>query len=133
MTFSEIHRVLETRMATWAGGYPVDWPGVPPSAVLQRARSEMSPWVRLTIRHGDSATACIGDTPAERHPGVVLLQVFVAEGEGMRPATQIADSLAEHFRYFQQGHLATQAASLTHVDPANGWQQVNLTIPFRAG
>ena len=132
MTFEQIRQAIEGRMAQWADA-PIAFDGVPNSPALQAAIDAKDPWVRLTIQHGSSLTAYIGDGPKARRTGLVMLQVFTAENKGSRPAAVLADSIAAHLEFYQDGQLETQAASVQRVGPSNGWYQYNVSLPFRAG
>lgn len=132
MTFEEIRAAVEVRVAAWTDA-PIAFDGVPASPDVIDAQESRSPWVRLTIVHGDSFTVSIGSAPCVRRTGVITVQIFTARDVGSRPAMLLADSLAEHLQYFTSGKLETQAASVTRVGPSEGYYQVNASVPFRAG
>lgn len=140
MTFEQIRLAIEGRMLQWQG-VPIHFDGTKTPdtndpgdtrAVTDAIRAQES-WVRLTINHGDSLTAYVGDGPKARRTGLIHVQVFVAESQGSRPAALLADSLAAHLEYWQQGHLSTQAASVRRVGPSDGWYMYLVSVPFSAG
>lgn len=131
MTFEEIRIAVESRVAAWPDA-PVAFDGVPNSPTLQAAIDNKDSWVRLTINHGDSVTACIGDGPKVRRTGLIQCQVFTKLDRGSRPAALLADSLAAQLEYWQSGKLETQAASVQRVGPDDGWYMYLLNVPFRA-
>jgi hypothetical protein len=131
MTFEEIRIAVESRVAAWPDA-PVAFDGVPNSPALQSAIDNKDSWVRLTINHGDSFTACIGDGPKVRRTGLIQCQVFTKLDRGSRPAALLADSLAAQLEYWQSGKLETQAASVQRVGPDDGWYMYLLSVPFRA-
>lgn len=132
MTFEEIRLAVESHMATWTDA-PIAYDGAPIGPSVKNAQDSGTPWVRLTIRHGDSFTAGVGQGPCVRRTGVIFVQVFTARNIGSRPAMLLADSLAEHFEYFTSGKLETQAARLNPVGPSGGYYQANVSVSFRAG
>jgi len=132
MGFEDIRLAVESRLASWPDA-PVAFDNVPTQPSVQAAIDAKEPWVRLTLAPGDTMTVAIGDGPKARHTGLIMLQVFTDERIGSATAIGLADSLAQHIQYWQSGHLETQAASLSRVGSQNGWYQVNVTAPYRAG
>lgn len=140
MTFEEIRLAVETRLVSW-DGVPVLFDNTktpdPDDSLDQRAVTEAvrnkEPWVRLTIQHGDSLTAGVGSSPCVRRTGLIQCQVLTAERVSTQQASQIADSLAAQLQYWRSGALETLAASVNRIGPADGWYQINLSVPFRAG
>lgn len=132
MTFEEIRLAVESHMASWTDA-PIAYDGAPIGPSVKDAQDSGTPWVRLTIQHGDSFTAGVGQGPCVRRTGVIFVQVFTNRDIGSRPAMLLADSLAQHLEYFTSGKLETQAATLTRVGPKDGYYQVNVSCGFRAG
>ena len=131
MGFEDIRLAVESRLASWPDA-PVSFDNVQTQPSVQAAIDAKAPWVRLTIVPGDTLTAAIGDGPNARHTGLLVLQIFTAERVSSAKAMQLADSLAQHVQYWQDGKFETQAASLARVGQQNGWYQVNVSAPFRA-
>ena len=132
MTFEQLRIAVESRMAQWADA-PIAFDGVPASPALQSAIDGKQPWVRLTINHGESFTASVSSKPETRRTGLLQLQIFTAENQGSRPAALLADSLADHFEYWEGGKLTTEAASVQRIGPSDGWYQYNVSVPFSSG
>ncbi|MAL98266.1 MAG: hypothetical protein CL583_07415 [Alteromonadaceae bacterium] len=132
MTFNEIRIAITSRMAAWSDA-PVAYDGSPTSEAVTQAQGNKTPWTRLTIQHGASFTAGIGVNPHVRHTGLIVVQIFAAPNAGTRTGMELADSIAAHMQYYTSGHLETLAASLFRVGEVNGYFQLNLSIPFRAG
>ena len=132
MTFEQIRIAIESRAALW-GEAPVAFDGVPNGPTVQDAIDAKQPWVRLTIQHGDSTTAGLGDSPEVRRTGLIQCQVFTDDNQGSALAHQIADYLAAQLQYYRTGSLETLAASVQRVGPSDGWYQLNVSTPFRAG
>jgi len=131
VTFEQIRIAIESRMAQW-DSVPVAYDGVPNSPALTQAMAAKSSWVRLTIQHGASFTAGIGSDPCVRRSGLVMLQIFTPINSGSRPAAMLADSLAQHWEYWQQGNIETQAASVQRVGQDDDYYQYNVSLSFRA-
>lgn len=133
MTFEQIRLAIESRMALWAEA-PIAFDGAPAGPAVKTAQNSGTPWVRLTIQHGDSFTAGIGSQPCVRRTGIIMVQIFTARDVGSRPALVLADSIAAHLEYWQQGGgLETQAASVMRVGPTDTYYQINVNCPYRAG
>lgn len=89
-------------------------------------------WVRLNVLTGDSITAGLhGDVNLYRSAGVIVVQVFVKEGEGVRTALLLADQAAAIFRGLQIDGIIYRAPSVERIGPSDGWYQVNVNIPFQ--
>jgi len=131
MGFEDIRLAVESHLAAWPDA-PVSFDNVATQPSVQAAIDGKQPWVRLTIVPGDTMTAAIGDGPKARHTGLLMLQVFTAENVSSAKAMQLADSLAQHIQYWQDGKFSTQAASLTRVGQQSGWFQVNVSASYRA-
>lgn len=132
MRFEQIRAIIEVRLSEW-DGVPVAYDNVTAGTAVQQAQDDGSPWVRLTILHGDSETASIGKTPNVRRTGTVMCQVFTAERQGTREAMEIADSLADHLQYHQDDAFVLRAASVNRVGVSDDWYQINVAVPFSAG
>ena len=130
MGFEDIRLAVEQRLAAWPDA-PVAFDNVPTQPSVQTAIDAKAPWVRLTIVPGDSFPCEVGKKPVTRHTGNVTCQVFTAERVGSATAMQLAESLATHIEYHQDGHFEIQAASLIRVGENNGWYQVNISAPYR--
>lgn len=132
MNFEAIRVAVESYVSTWPDA-PIAYDGAPNSPTLQAAIDAKESWIRLTIQHADSQTAYIGDGPKVRRSGLIQCQIFTKLDSGSRPAALLADSLASHLEYWQDGQLSTQAASVQRVGPSDGWFMYLLSVPFRAG
>lgn len=138
MGFEDIRLAIESRLAEWPThgplpSAPVAFDNVATQPSVQDAIDAKEPWIRCVIQHGDSLTAGIGSRPCVRRTGLVMLQIFTSERIGSTTAAQLADSLAQHLEYWQDGPLETQAASVQRVGPQDGWFMYVVSCPFRAG
>jgi len=132
MTFEEIRLAVEFHMAGW-NGPPVAYDGTRNSPAVNQAIATKSDWVTLTINHGASITAGIGSDPCVRRTGLIQFQIFTDENTGSRPAALLADSLAQHWEYWQDGGIKTQAASVRRIGESDGWYMYLVSLSFRAG
>ena len=132
MTFEEIRLAVESHMAGWTGP-PVAYDGTRNSPAVNQAIDTKSDWVTLTINHGASITAGIGSDPCVRRTGLIQFQIFTDENTGSRPAALLADSLAQHWEYWQDGGIETQAASVRRIGESDGWYMYLVSLSFRAG
>jgi len=132
MTFEEIRLAVEFHMAGW-NGPPVAYDGTRNSPAVDQAIATKSDWVTLTINHGASITAGIGSDPCVRRTGLIQFQIFTDDNTGSRPAALLADSLAQHWEYWQDGGIETQAASVRRIGESDGWYMYLVSLSFRAG
>jgi len=131
MGFEDIRLAVEQRLAAWPDA-PVAFDNVATQPSVQAAIDAKAPWVRCVINHGDSLTAGVGSSPCVRRTGLIQCQIFTAERIGSSQAAQLADSLAQHLEFYQDGPLETQAASVQRVGPQDGWFMYLVSVPFRA-
>lgn len=132
MGFEDIRLAIESHMAAW-GDAPIAWDGIPASPAVIAAQEAKEPWVRLTIQDGTSLIASVASSPEVRRTGIVFVQCFTAENRGSSPARTLADSIAGHLQFYRSGHLELLESSLQRVGPSDGYYQVNVSTPFRAG
>lgn len=98
---------------------------------MTRVPERGTPWVRLTINEGQSNIIGIADTNLYRNLGVIIVQVFVPEGQGTASARQLADQAAAIFRGAQFGSgITCRAPQLANIGVIDGWYQINVSVPF---
>lgn len=135
MGYAAAHNAIRTRFNTqWtAGSYsavPVAW-----------ANAEFDPpsedeWVRVTIVDAAafkvSFGGFIGAGDNYRHPGVVVVNIFVPLNVGDGLALAMADEIASIFRAWQDATTRTRFFTpyVTRVGVDGNWFQVNVTCPF---
>jgi len=90
---------------------------------------ESGNWVRLNISSAESFRAAVKQK-FYRHPGLVVVQVFVEKDKGNGLAVQYGDSIASIFRGATGGGILFRAATVREIGPTEGWYQVNVEIPF---
>lgn len=87
-------------------------------------------WVRLSILDGEAQRAAIHQA-RYRHPGLVVVQIFVEKDKGNGLAIQYGDSIASIFRGAAGGGITFRAATVREIGSAEGWFQVNVEIQFQ--
>ena len=131
MTFDEIRLKIQIRMAAWTDA-PAWFDNSLEPPTVKEAKANKSAWTRLTINHGDSFTASIGDRPVVRKTGLIQVQIFTAINVGSDDAARIADSIAAHLEHWQSGKLFTRSASMRRAGESNGYYMVLVNVPFVA-
>ena len=135
MTFDEIRDAIESRMSDWVMGTatpPVAYDNAPVLPAVVTAQNNKDTWLRLSIIDGDSFTACIGDRPEPRRTGVIMLEIYGKRGVGTATVREVADSLAAHFEYWQEGKLSTNAGRIVNVPAETNYYRRNFVIGFTA-
>ena len=107
---------------------PIAWPNVnftPPSG----------PWVRFNVLDGEGAWRSIGSPGSNiaGYVGVVVIQVFTPLMTGESTARDFADSAAAIFQgqVISGIRFSPATAQILNTSLADGWHQINVSIPFR--
>jgi len=92
-------------------------------------------YINVVILTGDSSQISLGDSPVDRHPGVIVIQSFTPENEGTRTAKARADLIdpifkRKEFRLGNSGLIRTRVPTVVHVGVQDGWFQSNIEIPY---
>jgi hypothetical protein len=93
-------------------------------------------WLRVVLQAGDAAQIEIGGTPKNihRHPGLVLIQVFVPANWGDKTALDLADQVAALFRRVRvehtDGSIVFRTPTVRAIGPSGAYYQVNVSVPF---
>ena len=131
MTYEEIRQAIMARMASFTG---IDKARVEyPNPDIRIDTTGINLWCRLSIQYAPAHMAGMADKPYTRKPGLIVIQCFAREGKGLKSLTDLADKLEAHFAYWRTGDLECLEASLIPAGRYDGWEQVNVRIPFRAG
>lgn len=93
-----------------------------------------TPWIRFTIRNGESSLASIG-APGNnfaRYRGIVFVQVFTPLARGSTLNRTLADKVIEIFEGAGLDGFEIGLPSLTPTGNSikDGWYQINISIPF---
>lgn len=123
---STIRKRFDRDFSSFYPNYGVAWENV------DFTPTNDTPWVKPTVREGEASQPAFGGgTNVYRHPGNVIVQVFVPVGGGDGKAREIADYIASIFRgkrissvrFFNAPYIQT-------VGPDGHWFQVNAVCPF---
>jgi len=98
-------------------------------------------WLRVAIQSGDAAQIEFGSPGAatQRHPGIVLIQVFTPANWGDKTALDIGDQVAALFRRQRSdftdlegkhGSIVFRSPAVRSIGVDGAYFQVNVSIPF---
>lgn len=90
-------------------------------------------WVRLTILNGDSFQASMGDDPAFRYPGVVIVQIRIRKDKGSGRALALADLVDSLFRTLVLGNIRFKVPRLDRGPIDEEWFILNVSVDFYRG
>jgi hypothetical protein len=91
--------------------------------------SPSKPWLRTTILDAEAVKTDLVNR--YRHPGLVVVQVFVPIQSGTRGGRALADQVASLFRSVTVSGIFFRTPSLQRVgDTSDGWFQMNVNVPF---
>ena len=114
--------------AVYEAKTPIAWPNVnftPPSGA----------WVRFNVLDGEGTWRSIGSPGSNvaGYVGVVVIQVFVPLLSGESTARDLADDAAAIFQGQVIGGIrfSPATAQILNTSLADGWHQINVSIPFR--
>ncbi len=131
MTYEQIRQAITTRMMAFTG---IDSDSIElPNDSVRLDTTSKPLWCRLSIQNAEAHMAGMADRPYTRKPGLIVIQCFAREQTGMKALTELADKLEAHFAYWRTGDLECLEASMIPAGTRDGWVQVNVRIPFRAG
>lgn len=129
MSFEDERKAIEGRLeANWTTT-PIRYENVP-------FKETSAPYVALFILNGEGQQASLGTPALRRWPGVIKVQVFVPRDTGTKLARTYADTIGAVFDRAQfssgnSGTISCRIPSISHVGLANGWNQINVTIPYQ--
>lgn len=108
---------------------PVAWPNVDFNPA-----SSMAAWVRFNVVNGEAGLASIGvpGGNTRRHVGMIVVQVFVPLNTGAHIAREHADKVLDIFKNYALSGIRCRPGYAVDVgtSEADGWHQMNVTIPF---
>lgn len=128
---AETDTILARFKSVWTGG----------DATIDHANVEFTrpaktvAWARVRIRRatGSAFQASMAGAGSRRfrHPGTIVVQLFVPEKEGLAEAETLGDTIADGFRGVAESGIVYQAPDVRDVgSTGDGWYQVNVEIPF---
>ena len=92
-------------------------------------------WIAVTISSGEASQIELGSSKnTHRHPGLVIVQVFVPANWGDKTALDTADSVAALFRRqrlsYTDGSIVFRTPTVRVIGRDNAYFQVNVSVPF---
>lgn len=90
-----------------------------------------APWVRFSVRPGDASI--VSSVPrVYRHPGSIIVQIFIPTGRGDNRAQEIAEAVAGSMRGVSVSGVRIRATSPPQFIGADDetWWQANVTASF---
>jgi hypothetical protein len=112
--------------------FQIAWTATP--AVYENGLSlEENEWVRLTVLNGNSKQVTMGDDPAFRHYGLVVVQIFVRPNIGTGRARELADLVDAMFRNALIANLRFQVPQIRRGPSSPEWYQLNVSTDFHRG
>lgn len=90
-------------------------------------------WVRLTVLNGEAYQASMGDDPAFRFPGVVVVQIYTKTDKGSGRALQLADFVDGLFRILVLGRINFKVPQVRRDPNPGEWFQINVSTDFYRG
>lgn len=127
---------IEQRLLDNWTGYPIQFGEGPecvdPATGNLVKQPDSSAWVRLTVRGALEEQAALGGGNTAtlwRNRALITAQIFAPVGERQLALT-MGETLASIYRGASFSTVSCQAASVREVGIVNGWQQVNVDIPF---
>jgi hypothetical protein len=87
-------------------------------------------WARIVVMFGDSKRMQIGGR-GYRHPGLLIVQVFIREGIGINRGVELADTVRGLLMDQVIAGVNLQVPSVIKVPVADaGWHQLQVVTPF---
>lgn len=134
MTAAAERAAVGSLLSDWTATQ-ISWPNrdfTPPSKAA---------WLAVTIQSGDGAQLELGGDVevTHRHPGIVIVQVFVPANWGDKTALDLADQVAALFRRQRvdlyelvevKGSIVFRTPSVRAIGVDGAFFQVNVSIPF---
>lgn len=118
---NDARAILAGHMNEWTEA-DICWPNMPPLTDGNK------PWVRFTaLSDGDGISYVSTPQGPMLETGLVSVQVFTPAGSGDGKASELADSIAGHFRYYSADGLNCGAVKKQTIGSNDGWYQINLT------
>lgn len=124
--FESAANMIRQELAANVTAYDIAWPNV------GYTPTPGTPWLRFTITEGEANTPAFGSGVVYRHPGNVIVQVFVPANEGDGRARSIADTVAAVYRgkRIANGIRFFDAPYINNVGRDGDWFQINVVAPF---
>ena len=128
MSVADERKAIESRLAAAWATTPIRYENVPFAA-------PSTPYVALFILDGEGNQVSLGTPALRRWTGIIIVQVFVPQDTGTQIAKSYADTIGAIFdrAQFSSGNSGTircRVPSVKSIGITNGWNQVNVSVPF---
>lgn len=123
----------EAEKSTIETYFQSNWTATPIVFENVKAPDGANEWVRLTIVNGDAFQASMGDNPAFRHIGVVIVQIRTRRNIGSGRAIRLADMVDGLFRLLVLNNIRFKVPRLDRGPIDEEWFINNVSIEFYRG
>lgn len=138
MVYVDQRTALENRLKLAWTLTPIKWQAVPFDPPVNGSNRPL-PYIAFVLRNGSSEDISLGSAnPWQRYSGVVIVQVFTPELTGMGLATQYGELIKNIYLAAPRQIMLPDDAIIrlfppymTEVGTIAGWNQVNVTTPFK--
>ena len=127
MGYEAERQAIESRFTTqWASATNIAYDNVDYTPTPDQA------FVTLRILPDGSVQASLGDSPLFRHPGIIIVGVFVSQGQGTKIARDFADTAMAIFRSAPVfSGILCRAPYMEVIGEKEGWYQIDVIVPFQ--
>lgn len=127
MSYDAQRIAIQTRFKTaWQAAYP----SIPFIFSNVQLSKPAGAYVRLDILNGDSALKGMGQSRLYRYAGIISIDIYVPEKEGIGNADRYADTIAPIFQGQNFSGTVCRAVNRNDLGLADGYYRVNLSISF---
>lgn len=129
--FADISAALDARLNTMSSLPPVAWPNTGYTPIVGTL------YLRPHVLPNDTTQASAGASGLDRHEGIYQVDVLAQAGRGKLEATQMADTVANHFARgttlsYNGVNVRTGPTSRTTGDIDGDRFIINVSIPYFA-
>lgn len=137
MGYSEEHQAIKARLvANWdQESVPVAWPNYGSNSGGSFVPPVDRPYMRFYVAPGEARQLTIGDPAGQnryRHLGLIVMQLYVFQGQGDGEALELADTAAAIFRNQKFSGVWSLTPRINTIgETPDGRYQINVTIPYQ--
>lgn len=126
--FSDERKAIESRLAAAWTTTPIRYENIP---FAERS----TPYVALFIGNGEGTQVSLGTPALRRWVGIIMIQIYAPQDSGTNLSKSYADTIGAIFdrAQFSSGNSGTircRIPSIQNIGVTNGWNQLNVTVPF---
>ena len=94
------------------------------------ANKQHTSWLSVDIQFLDAYQGDLSDTPFHRHIGVIVLEAYAKEGQGVAKNLGILDHFSANLHGRQFGIVRTHFADMRPSSKSQGWYIDRVAVPF---